>query len=347
MRFPLDAIAVGLIFGAAAAAYVVFRGTASPVASDFDQLWYGARGAWRGISPYAVVGPGREFSWDYLFYPMPAIVVAMPFALMPLLAARAAFAGVSASLLGAALWREDRGRILMFATAPMLIALGRGQASPLLLATAFIPALSCLGTIKPNIALALLPVSRNIRVTVIAGLIGTAVLLAMSFGLDPTWVAQWRDAVSRKNDSAPAIVRFGGFLILLALLRWRRREAWLVLLLAVLPQTPSLYDAVPLFAVPRGARQTALLALCGNLAFLALVSGIGFPPHATYGVRVTTLSVLFVYLPAVGLLLAGPNTTTVVPEPEPGRSRADLPLFAALAVSAFFAFWGTVAKYRI
>jgi hypothetical protein len=32
---------------------------------------------------------------------------------------------------------------------------------------------------------------------------------------------------------------------------------------------------------------------------------------------------------------------------EPRRTRADFPLFAALAVSAFFAFWGTVAKYRV
>jgi hypothetical protein len=337
---PVGAIAFGLLVGTAAFGYVVFRGVSSPVASDFDQLWYGARGAWRGVSPYAVVGPGREFDWDYLFYPMPAVIIAMPFASMPLLFARAAFAGMSACLLGAALWREDRGRLLVFATAPTLIALGRGQASPLLLATAFIPALSWLGTMKPNVALSILPVSKNVRLSVIAGAIGTIVLLAMSFYVEPSWIAQWRDAVSRKDDSTPLIVRFGGFLILLVLLRWRRREAWLVLLLACLPQTPSLYDAVPLFAVPRGGRQTAMLALFGNIAFLALVSGVGFPPAVTYGVRVTTLSLLFIYLPTVGLVLSRPNTAAPETNPRRALTRADLALFATLGISAFF------AKYR-
>jgi hypothetical protein len=199
---------------------------------------------------------------------------------------------------------------------------------------------------KPNIALALLPVSRNIRLTVIAGVIGTVVLVALSFAFEPTWVGQWRDALAHKNDSAPVIIRFGGFLILLVLLRWRRRESWLVLLLACLPQTPSFYDAVPLFAVPRGLRQTAILALCGNLAFLALVSGIGFPAEAMYGVRVTTLSTLFIYLPAVGIVLSRPNTAAEEPAAVVRPSRADLPLYAGLAVSAFFAVWGTVAKYR-
>jgi hypothetical protein len=339
-------LVVGLLFAAMAAAYVVFRGTSSPIASDFDQLWYGARAAWRGVSPYSVVGPGREFEWDYLFYPMPAVVLAMPLALMPLLAARAVLAGTSAFLLSFALWREDRGRLLLFASAPTLIALGRGQASPLLLAAAFIPALSWLGTIKPNIAIALLPASRNLRTTMVAGVIGTVILLGISFAIEPTWLSQWRDAVSHKNDSAPIILRFAGFLVLIALVRWRRRDAWLVLLLACLPQTPSLYDAVPLFAVPRGARETAILALGGNLAFLALVSGIGFPAATAYGVRVTTLSLVFMYLPTVVLLLIQPATDRSQAERVPRASRGDWGLFLALAMTAFFAFLGTVAKYR-
>ena len=347
LGLTLDSILVGAVVGGAACAYVLYRGMSSPIASDFDQLWYAARGVLRGVSPYDVVGPGREFSWDYLFYPMPAVVLAIPFALLPLLAARAGVAAISAFLLSAALWRHDRGRLFAFASAPMFIALGRGQASPLILATAFIPVLSWLGAIKPNIAVAVLPLSRDVRATMIAGAVGSALLLAISFALEPSWVAEWRDALSRKNDSAPIIVRSGGVLVLLALLQWRRREAWLVLLLACLPQTPSLYDAVPLFAVPYGARQTSFLAVCGNLAFLALVSGLGFPSGASYGVRVTTLCLLLIYLPCIALLLAKPNAARLPEADGERRSRLDAPLFAALAISTFFALWGTVAKYRV
>jgi hypothetical protein len=339
------ALAIGLVAGALAAALVIVRGTSSPTASDFDQLWHGARATWAGMSPYSAVGPGRTFDWDYLFYPMPAVLVAMPFALAPLLVARAIFAGVSASLLAVAFARDDRAKLLALLTAPTLIALGRGQSSPLLLAAAYFPALAWLGVAKPNIAIALLPVSRNLRLTLIAGAVGAGLLTALSFALEPTWVSQWRDVVARKTDNAPALLRFGGFLIPLVLLRWRRREAWLIMLLACMPQTPSFYDAVPLFAVPLGLRQCATLGLSANVAFLALVTGLGFAADATYGTRVTTLSVIFLYLPTVALVLTRPNESRPATAPPPA-TRADLVLVALFAISAFFAIWGTVAKYR-
>jgi len=191
----------------------------------------------------------------------------------------------------------------------------------------------------------LVPVSRNLRTTILAGAIGATLMPVVSFVLEPTWVAQWREVVARKTDNAPAVLRFGGFLIPLVLLRWRRREAWLIMLLACIPQTPSLYDAVPLFAVPIGLRQCTALGLSANVAFLALVTGLGFAADATYGTRVTTLSVLFMYLPAVGIVLTRPNDS----EPATVRerfTRADLLLVLLFAVSSFFAIWGTIAKYR-
>ena len=339
------AVLIGLVAGALAAALVLVRGTTSPTVSDFDQLWHGARAAWAGISPYTAVGPGRAFDWDYLFYPMPAVIVAMPFALAPLLAARALFAAASAALLAAAFVRNDRAKLVTLLTAPALIALARGQSSPLLLATAYFPALAWLGVAKPNIGMSLVPVSRNLRTTILAGAIGATLMTVVSFALEPTWVAQWREVVARKTDNAPAVLRFGGFLIPLVLLRWRRREAWLIMLLACIPQTPSLYDAVPLFAVPIGLRQCTALGLSANVAFLALVTGLGFAADATYGTRVTTLSVLFMYLPAVGIVLTRPNDS----EPATVRerfTRADLLLVLLFAVSSFFAIWGTIAKYR-
>jgi hypothetical protein len=339
------AMAIGLAAGALAAALVVVRGTGSSTVSDFDQLWHGARAAWSGASPYSVVGPGRAFDWDYLFYPMPAVILAMPFALAPLLAARALFAAVSGSLLAAAFARDDPAKLLALVTAPTLIAVGRGQSSPLLLASAYFPALAWVAVAKPNIGISLLPASRDIRRTIVAGAIGGIVLMALSFALEPTWVTQWREVVARKTDNAPAVFRFGGFLIPLVLLRWRRREAWLIMLLACVPQTPSLYDTVPLFAIPTGLRQCAALGLSANIAFLALVTGLGFAPEATYGMRVTTLSVFFMYLPAIGLVLTRPNTGAPPTAARP-TSRRDLVLCALFAISSFFAVWGTVAKYR-
>ena len=75
------------------------------------------------------------------------------------------------------------------------------------------------------------------------------------------------------------------------------------------------------------------------------VSGLGFPPEATYGSRVTALSVLFMYLPAVAVVLTRPNDTTPATASRT-LTRIDLLLAALFAVSAFFAIWGTTAKYR-
>ena len=60
----------------AVAVYVVALGKANPdFTSDFDQVWAGARALWEGKDPYAVVGPGREFGWNWpLYYPLPALV---------------------------------------------------------------------------------------------------------------------------------------------------------------------------------------------------------------------------------------------------------------------------------
>jgi hypothetical protein len=52
----------------------------------------------------------------------------------------------------------------------------------------------------------------------------------------------------------------GGVVAMLALLRWRRPEGRLVAALACVPLTPSPYETVPLFLVPRTAGEAALLS---------------------------------------------------------------------------------------
>src|ERR1051325_2518884 len=171
-------LAPPLAIALAAAALVRIRGTSQPAVSDFDQLWVGARAMLRGVDPYTVVGPGRELNWDYLYYPAPAMVLAMPFTLVPLLAARAIFAALSAGTLAFALVRSAPVRLLLFLSAPTLVAIGRGQFGPLIFASAFLPWLAWVGAAKPNIAVAVLPVSANIRLTLIAGIVGGVVVLA-------------------------------------------------------------------------------------------------------------------------------------------------------------------------
>ena len=52
-----------------------------PTPRDFEQAWYAARAILAGTNPYQQVGPGLAVDWPFpLLYPLPAGVVAIPFA---------------------------------------------------------------------------------------------------------------------------------------------------------------------------------------------------------------------------------------------------------------------------
>ena len=55
----------------------------------------------------------------------------------------------------------------------------------------------------------------------------------------------------------------GGFVLLIALFRWRRWEARLFLALVCFPQTPGAMSALPLLLIPKTLRGMLILALLG------------------------------------------------------------------------------------
>jgi hypothetical protein len=99
----------------------------------------------------------------------------------------------------------------------------------------------------------------------------------------------------------------GGFLVLLALLRWRRPEARLLVALSLAPQTMSGYELVPIMAVLPAARWEALL-----LAALSWASRFGFShgypyPDVNAGfIAAGRWSLWLVLIPATLLVLRRP-----------------------------------------
>ena len=65
-------------------------------ASDLDQVWYAATALRHGLNPYDVIGPTATwFHWNWpLYYPMPAVLLALPLSFLPLAVARYVFVGV-------------------------------------------------------------------------------------------------------------------------------------------------------------------------------------------------------------------------------------------------------------
>ena len=104
--------------------------------------------------------------------------------------------------------------------------------------------------------------------------------------------------------SAP-ITRLGGFLILLVLLRWRRPEAWLVLIFACIPQTPYPYNVLVLLALANTWREAGLLSIISSLGSLVRQRA---HVHDLASLEImANMMVLSAFIPATIMILRRPN----------------------------------------
>lgn len=294
-------IALAIVLGGLAAALVATRSAAH--VSDFDHVLAAARALRAGASPYAAVGPGRAFFWPWgLYYPLPAVLVAWPVSYLPVVAARATFFGLSTALLAFAITRDGFHRLPLFASGAMLAAAGVVQWAPLVTAAALLPWLSALLVVKPNLGAALWLASPSRRAAV-----GGAVLLLASLAVWPTWVAEWLVALSQNRHMRPPLLSWAGPPLLLALLRWRRPEARLLLLLACVPQTVALYDTLPLFLVPATWLESAALALLTHLAQLTTLRLGPYSSFESFSRVASQVNVALVFLPCLVMVLRRPN----------------------------------------
>jgi hypothetical protein len=271
-----------------------------PSTWDLEQPWVGARALLDGGNPYAEVA-ARRMNYP-LFYPIPAVILVMPLALLPVEWARPVWAGVCASVLFVAGRRYGRALPTALLSAGAVSALIDGQWSPLLTAVMAWPTVAGIWTAKPNIGLALFAAAPSRRAVV-----GGAILLGLGFLLTPTWLSDWLGAL-RSSEHVPLIFRPGGFMLLLAALRWRSPEGRLLSVLACVPQITGLYETVPLFLIPRTRWEGYGLAV---LTYMAAFGGAWAAPRGPGIHLVDTLAarwpflLVCVYLPVLVMVLRG------------------------------------------
>jgi hypothetical protein len=303
-----------VLMGIACAAYVFMHGRANPdFTSDFDQVWAGARALFQDKDPYVVVGPGREFGWRWpLYYPVPALVIVSPLGLLPVLAARATFAGCSAALLAWAITREGWSRLPIFLSVSFMVTMELGQWSALYAAAFFLPALGLVGMAKPNFGAALgAASSRTSTLTWLLG--GAVVLLAISQFLQPGWVASWLANLRAAPHFKPHVLRPLGFLLLLATLKWRRPEARWLLALAVVPQAPSFYDQLLLAVVCLTSREALIFAVSTVVLFFYVGFNTPQPDYESWGRLVGNGTLWICYFPALVMVMRRPNEGSLPP----------------------------------
>jgi len=302
---------VALSFAAITAAFVTARVLHEPHwPTDFDQLWHAAKALRGGEDPYAVVGPGRSFPWLWpLYYPLPAVLYAVPFTLVPVAIARIAFSALAAALLGWAIGPRVRTHWPLLLSAAYIISASRTQWAPMLLAAAWIPALGFFVAAKPNVGLAAL--TAQDRRGVVIAVVGCAVAMALSFIVQPDWILSWRESIRTAPHIQSAVAMLpAGPLLALAALRWRRPDARLLLALAVIPHTPSLYDLLVLFFACRTLRESMVLALLTQALYWGIVLFGSFNTFDAYAEGLGRAAVFVVYIPVLIAILLRPNVAS-------------------------------------
>ena len=303
LRGTKQRICFALGVAALAAIYVlVKRWDNADGPSDLTQVWIAARAWVRGENPYEAVRVWGQWPFP-LLYPFPAALVLVPFTVLPPWLAEALFAATGTGLLAWGSTREgDAPRLAMFLSAPFLYALSLGQWSPLLIGATLVPWAGFVLVCKPTIGLALCVAYPQRRM-----LVGCAIMLAGSVLLWPGWIGEWRMAIAQAPNAIAPITLPGGFLTLLALVKWRRPEARLLAVLACVPHTTLSYEALPLFLVPATWPEAAIVWLG---TFVAHVGHRNFGPYSSQLAWVQASGVWLVwavYVPCLVMVLRRPN----------------------------------------
>lgn len=269
---------------------------------DIDPVLHGAGVLLRGEDPYLESWRWVTQEWPWpLAYPMPAVLVAVPFAVLPFDVARAAFMGTSVAVLAFALTRAGWWPLILLLSGPAVQAFASGQWSPLLTGAALVPGLGWLLAAKPNLGLALLLGSPTLgRAWRTATLIVAA--LAVATVVAPGWWAAYVVAIGPVTH-VPMVTRPFGFVLLLAALRWRHPVARILLGLLFIPQSTTFYEALPLGLVAESRREALLFATVSLAAFALWFSRPwpeGYPAHIAFGWPYVLGGV---YLPVLAMLL--------------------------------------------
>jgi hypothetical protein len=290
------------IVGALTFAFVwVGRSPPGPWGLDFDYFWTAGRAVWQGNDPYRAIDEAirhGSLRWPF-YYPGTAAVLLAPFGALPHQLAVALFTSLGMGLL---VWSVHGWRRWIVLSAPALEALLLGQWSPWLTAAVGLPWLGFVWAAKPSIGVALFG-GRPSRWALYGGLV--AVLLSLV--VLPHWPADWLEAVRNTIHYKAPIQRAGGFLLLLAWLRWRRPEARMLGLLALVPHTTSVYEQLPLLLVPQ--TRPSFAALLGLSYVATAIAYVRFPfgdsVSGTLDARWPYFLVL-VWLPALYMVLRAP-----------------------------------------
>jgi hypothetical protein len=305
-----------MLFGIAALLLTYWKMKQEPggMAGDYTWYWRAARALLDGHSPYAVIKPVGPYPFDQGFnYPMTTAMLMVPLAHLSPALGSAVLMGIGTFLLALGITRDGFARLPIFGSVPFFVCLESGQLAPLLAAAALIPAVSWLASMKPNLGLAAFAYNPAFRVFAL-----NIIVLLISIALFPHWPGEWLDMLRHRtkgNYGSPLLLP-GGFLLLLSLIRWRRPEARLLAVMAIVPQSLLFTDQLMLWLVPKTRNESMLLSILSLPAMFLGVMNVGPNPNvASYSRTMGPAILALIYLPCLIMVLRRPNEGQIPPWP--------------------------------
>jgi hypothetical protein len=251
-------------------------------AADFQWALHLAQRLLAGQNPYDT--PLEQ-------YPLPAALFALPFVRLQPETAAALFYGLSSAALAFGLTRHSYRGLLVFLAYPYWAGMLAVQWSPVIAASAFFPLLLPLTMAKPQIGLPVFLTHSSRRGVVLSLLVGAVTLAIM-----PKWPLIWIGQLGHYEHFIPLLV-LPGPLLLLALFRYRDRDAILLLLAACMPQR-WFFDAFILWLIPKSRREIVWTV------FFSWGAGLWRWYHVPHSfAEVGEWAVVFLYLPVLAVVL--------------------------------------------
>jgi hypothetical protein len=273
------------------------------IRTDFDALWVAGHAWTHGQDPFEAARAYASHPPGYaLLYPATAILLTAPVTAWPRAISLAIWAGLGFGTLTYAVTRATWWGLISLISPFALHAFFSVQWSPVLVASASLPWLAFAWIAKPSTGAALFAAFPSWRVAV-AGLLVTL----GTFVLFPGWVAEWRAGVGTTHHLVPLVLRPGGWLLLLAWLRWRLPEGRLLGTLAIVPHTVMPYDMLTLAVLLRTRTEWIGATALAWMSYLAVRIWAWIPPSRHHDASIVAAWpwwLALCYLPALALVLS-------------------------------------------
>jgi hypothetical protein len=224
-------------------------------------------------------------------YPLTAALFALPFVRLQPETAAGLFYGISSAALAFGLTRHSYRGLMVFLAYPYWAGMLTVQWAPIIAASAFFPLLLPVTMAKPQIGLPVFLTHASRR-----GVLACIVVGALSLAIMPRWPIIWM-AQSRHYEHFIPLLVLPGPLLLLALLRYRERDAILLLLAACMPQR-WFFDSFILWLIPKSRREIVWTV------FFSWGAGLWRWYHFPHSfAEVGRWAVIFLYLPMLAVVL--------------------------------------------